>query len=146
MQIEIKIDTSCTETKVVVITKTMSDDVQALVNKISEAAPDVLVGFKGETACVLDPEHVVRFYSAGQKVYAVTQEGELHVRLRLYELELRLSQRRFVRISNSEIINLKAIKAFDLSFSGTICVKLKDGSVSYVSRRYVAKIRQVLGM
>ena len=42
--------------------------------------------------------------------------------------------------------NLKKVKGFDLSFSGTICVTLSNGALTYVSRRYVAKIKQVLGI
>ena len=79
-------------------------------------------------------------------MYAVTGDGEYLLRLRLYELEERLDKSSFVRISNSEIINLKKVRNFDLSFSGTICVSLSDGTVTYVSRRFVAKIKQVLGI
>ena len=68
------------------------------------------------------------------------------IRLRLYEAEERLKPFRFVRISNSEIINLKKVGSFDLSFAGTICVTLTDGSKTYVSRRYVTKIKEVLGI
>ena len=64
----------------------------------------------------------------------------------LYELEERLAALRFARISHSEIINLRKAKAFDLRLSGTISVRLADGSVSYVSRRYVARIKQLLGV
>ena len=67
------------------------------------------------------------------------------MRARLYELEETL-KKQFVRISNSEIVNLQKVKSFDLSFTGTICVSLSDGTVTYVSRRYVSKIRQVLGL
>ena len=146
MQVEIKIDTNCAEPKVIVITDKMTDEISELVKRISEQTPSVLVGFKDDNASILDYEKVIRFYSANQKVYAVTEDAEYTIRLRLYELEGRLSPADFVRISNSEIINLKEIKGFDLSFSGTICVQFRNGSVSYVSRRYVAKIKQVLGM
>jgi len=61
-------------------------------------------------------------------------------------LEERLNAKRFVRISNGEIVNLGQVKGFDLSFAGTICVNMKNGSVTYVSRRYVSKIKQVLGL
>ena len=77
---------------------------------------------------------------------AQTDTGEYVLRLRLYEAEQRLNRHSFVRISNSEIINLKKVKGFDLSFAGTICVTLTNGTVTYVSRRYVAKIKQVLGI
>lgn len=53
---------------------------------------------------------------------------------------------KFVRISNSEIVNLKKVKSLDLSFVGTICMELSNGTVSYVSRRYVSKIKKVLGL
>ena len=57
-----------------------------------------------------------------------------------------MKRNHFVRISNSEIINLKKVRHFDLQLAGTICVSLLDGSTSYVSRRYVAKIKEILGL
>ena len=74
------------------------------------------------------------------------EEGEYVLRLRLYEVEQRLNPHQFVRISNSEIINLKKIDYFDLSFTGTICVKLRGGMVTYISRRYVSKVKTILGI
>ena len=62
------------------------------------------------------------------------------------EAEERLDNSKFVRISNSEIVNLKKVKSLDLSFVGTICMELSNGTVSYVSRRYVSKIKKVLGL
>lgn len=52
----------------------------------------------------------------------------------------------FARISNSDIVNLKKVKEFNLSIVGTICVKLSNGTVTYVSRRFVSKIKQILGI
>ena len=51
-----------------------------------------------------------------------------------------------MRISNSEMINLKTVRSFDLSLAGTICVSLKNGETAYVSRRYVSRIKEALGM
>lgn len=146
MRVEIKIDADCGETKVIVVTEKISDEINELVKRISEHVPAVLVGFSGEGASVLEHGKIFRFFSANRKVYAVTDAGEFTVKPRLHELEQRLPPSEFVRISNSEIINLKKIKNFDLSFTGTICVKFLDGSVSYVSRRYVSKIKRILGM
>ncbi|MDE7359910.1 MAG: LytTR family transcriptional regulator, partial [Lachnospiraceae bacterium] len=68
------------------------------------------------------------------------------LRLRLYEAAERLNPSHFVRISNSESINLNKGKNVDLSFSGTIYVELTNGTTTYVSRRYVSKIKKILGM
>ena len=146
MQIEIKIDSSCKETKVIVVTDKMDEEVHQIIKKLSEENSGMIAGFRNDTLELLDPQQMIRVYASGGKVYAVTEDGEYTLCLRLYEMEERLDKSCFVRISNSEIINLKKVKSFDLSFSGTICVTLSGGTVTYVSRRYVAKIRKVLGL
>jgi len=65
---------------------------------------------------------------------------------KLYELEERLDEGQFFRISKSEIVNLKKIKRLDLSITGTIKVILSDGTESYTSRRNVTKLKQILGI
>lgn len=146
MKVEIKLDTSCDEPRVIILTDRMTEEVNDIVKKLSESTPKVITGFTEETAQIIDPSDIVKVYSGGGKVYVVTDKGEFSLRIRLYEAEERLAAYDFVRISNSEIINLKMIKNFDLSFAGTICVSLKDNSVSYVSRRYVSKIKKMLGI
>ena len=146
MRVEIEIDDKCTEPKIIIVTDMMTDEINEIVKRILEQPLSILAGFKDSEAAVLEPDEIIRVYAANQKVYAVTDSGEYTVRLRIYELEERLYPLGFVRISSSEIVNLKKVKGFDLGFSGTICVNLKNGSTAYVSRRYVAKIKQVLGI
>lgn len=146
MRIEIKIDSSCTEPKIVVMTASMTEEVQTIMKKLSMDSPQVISGIKDDKLEVLEPTDLIRIYANSGKVYAVSGKGEYVVRLRLYELEERLDNNEFVRISNSEIINLRKVENFDLSFTGTICVKLSNGSTTFVSRRYVSKIKQILGI
>ena len=143
MEIQVKIDPACREPKVLVCAHAMTDEVQAILQALAQAPPQLLPGFREGTLDLLEPQDLLRVYAAGGKVFAVTPAGEFQLRLRLYEAEARLV---FVRISHSEIINLRKAKAFDLRLSGTISVRLADGSVSYVSRRYVARIKQLLGV
>lgn len=146
MQVEVKLDTSCTETKIIIITNKMSDEIDSLIASLSETAPQVIAGFNEDILRIIEPQELVRIYSSNGKVFAVTDTDELMLRLRLYEVEARLEHDNFVRISNSEIINLKKVKHFDLSFAGTICVSMKNGDKSFVSRRYVSKIKKILGV
>ncbi|MCI9320213.1 MAG: LytTR family transcriptional regulator [Lachnospiraceae bacterium] len=146
MQVEIKIDPSYTEPKIIVLTSSMTEDVSNLVKKLSENVPDIISGSRNEKMEVLEQADLIRVYANAGKVFAVTPKGEYLLRLRLYELEERLNPDRFVRISNSEIINLKKVKSFDLSITGTICVQLTNGTVTYVSRRYVSKLKKILGI
>ena len=146
MKIEVKVDEACREPMVVVYTDKVTEEVQSIVRRLSQDAPQVIVGFREEDAVLLAEEEIQRVLTEGGKVFAETADGRFSLRLRLYELEERLDAKKFVRISNAEIVNLSWIRGFDLSFAGTICVRLKSGAETYVSRRYVAKIKQVMGL
>lgn len=146
MEIEIKIDETVKEPKIIVVTDKMTEEVSQIIKRLSEDGEKTIAGFQDGIAKVLEPDTLFRVYASNGKVLAQTSHGEYQLRLRLYELEQRLDGHFFVRISNSEIINLKKVKGFDLSFAGTICVMLSNGTVTYVSRRYVAKIKKILGI
>jgi len=146
VQIEIKLDESAKETRVIIVTPRVDDGINALMKRIMEDRPQVIAGFAEDTVRLLDQAEIYRIFTGEGKVFCDTGNETYTLRLRLYELEERLDKRRFVRISNSEIINLKRVKGFDLSLTGTIRVALTNGTVTYVSRRYVSRIKQVLGI
>jgi len=146
VQIEIKIDKNCIEPKIVIMAQSMTEDVKRIVDLLSVETPQLLAGFRNDQFEILDPTKVLRLYAQQGKVIAVTENGEYTLRQRLYELEEKLEKDGFIRISNSEIINLRKAKNFDLSLAGSICVRLSDGTITYVSRRYVSKIKQLLGI
>lgn len=146
MKVEIKIDESCAEPKIVILTDRVTDEISEIVKRLSLDQPPMLVGFKDGQVAMLELSQIYRVYASEGRVYAEAKSGAYLLRLRLYEAEQRLAGRSFVRISNGEIINLKKVKGFDLSFAGTICVALSNGTVTYASRRYVSKIRQLLGI
>ena len=146
MQIEIKIDDSCTEPKVIILTDKVTDEINDILNTLSSKTPEVITGFFNDLAEILSPDDIIRIYAESGKTFATVNMKEYIIRQRLFELEEQLTKHSFVRISNSEIINLKKVRNFDLSLSGTICVTLSDGTATYVSRRYVSKIKKVLGL
>ena len=146
MKYEIQIDRACPEPKVVIYTAGVTGEVRGLIRYLSEEPLGVITGFREDRAYILEPGEIVRIFAGGGKVTAVTGKGEYGLRLRLYQVEERLDKDTFVRISNSEIVNLKKALSFDLSFSGTISIRLWDGTTSYVSRRYVPKIKKILGI
>ncbi len=146
MKVEVTLDENCLETKVIILTKKMTEEITTLMQRLSDHIPQEIVGFDGDVVRLLEPADIVRIYAAIGKVFAVIGDKEYILRLRLYEAEERLNGKGFVRISNSEIINIKKAKKFDLSTVGTICVSLANGNVSFVSRRYVTKIKKTLGI
>lgn len=146
MKLKIAIDQNQKELLVLLKKDKIDDEVNEVINKLSEQTTQMITGFCDDSVKIIDQTKILRAYSQDGKVFVDTDDEKFTVRLRLYELEQRLCKNSFVRISNSEIINLKKVKSFDLSFTGTICVVFNDGSTSFASRRYVSKIKQVLGI
>lgn len=147
VKIELKLDPAVEETKLVVVARERTDGVEALIRGLqANFAPPAVTAFRDEGAVLLPPEEILRFYADGKAVSVQTAAGVFSVRERLYELEERFSAVRFARISNSEIINLAHVTALDLSLSGTIRMTLTGGVFCYVSRRYLKRIKQTLGL
>jgi DNA-binding LytR/AlgR family response regulator len=144
MQIEIKIDAAYKEPKILIITDKITDEVSEIMRRISETMK--LTVFSEKVAKVVEASSIVRIYSENKKVFVQTNDDTYSIRMRLYELAEKLDHTQFIRISQSEIINRDQIVSMDISMSGTIGVLLKGGLKSYVSRRYIPKIKSQLGI
>ena len=145
MRIDVELDPELRELLVKILAPGESPELAALLGRLE--GPERLLGFQGPKAVPLEPGEVLRFYGEDKEVRAQALGGEVYtVRPRLYELEERLPRREFIRVSYSEIVNWKKVTALDLSLSGTIRVTLEGGVTTYVSRRYVKKIKEVLGI
>ncbi len=145
LKIDVTLDPALKELLVKVLSPGETEELAVLLRRLEE--PQRLTGFREGSAVPLDPAEVLRFYGEDKDVRMQALGGEIYtVRLRLYQLEERLDRKTFVRVSHSEIVNWKRVTALDLSLSGTIRVALEGGVTTYVSRRYVKKIKEVLGI
>ena len=156
MKFTLTIDPTVTETIVTVTAREVDAEVQAIQRlasgSLDSSSPAVerplrrLIGTSGNDATVLEVRSILAFFTKKKAVYAHTSKGDWRIKARMYELEESLPAGDFVRISQSEIVNIAAIKKLDLSFSGTISVQLKDGSRYYVSRRQLPAFKSKLGI
>ncbi len=145
MKVEVKIDNSCTEPLCIIITNKLTDEISSCVEGLS-SSNTLITGRQNDNISLIEQKDIINIYAAQSKVYVVTERGEFVVKQRLYELDQMLDSHSFVRISNSEIINLHKAINFNLKLSGTILVSLPNGKETYVSRRYVTKIKERLGV
>ena len=146
MEVELKLEPGRQEPKIVILTGEETEELHRLARELSGLSLDPIQVWLGEEVRRLSQGDVLRFYTDGKGVCAQTEEGVYAVRLRLYELEERLDPRKFVRISNSEIVNLDKVTALDLSLAGTIRMTLNGTTAVYVSRRYVKRMKETLGL
>jgi len=113
--------------------------------KEREEKEDELVGIADDKVCVLDISDIIRVFVEDRKVFVVTTKGKFVVRKKLYEMN-NLLTKDFVKISQSEIANIKFIKNLDLSIRGTIVIVYKNSDISYVSRRLLKDFKTKLGL
>ncbi|MEZ7725875.1 LytTR family DNA-binding domain-containing protein [Gemella sanguinis] len=144
MKVELNIDEKFKEILVTISTDKINDEVQELVNYI-EYKEDYLVGIADDQVCVLDISDIIRVFVEDRKVFVVTTKGKFVVRKKLYEMN-NLLTKDFVKISQSEIANIKFIKNLDLSIRGTIVIVYKNSDISYVSRRLLKDFKTKLGL
>ncbi|MDY5584419.1 MAG: LytTR family DNA-binding domain-containing protein [Arcanobacterium sp.] len=105
-----------------------------------------LVGITGTSHQLIQTVDATLFFTRNKRVWVRVNGIEMQLRQRLIELEDRLNPKQFVRISQSEIVNLKHIQSLDFSIAGTISLKLKDKTTCYVSRRSLANFKRQLGL
>lgn len=146
LKVEIIIDEHYPEPRLVITTREITPELHALLESLNASQPGHLIGYSGERLEILQPEAILRIYADQQKVFAQTETDIFLLRARLYEIEERLRQPHFIRISNSEIVNFRKVKNLDLSLSGTICLYFHSGLKTFVSRRYMGKIKSYLGL
>ena len=144
MKVELNIDEKFKEILVTISTDKINDEVQELVNYI-EYKEDYLVGIADDQVCVLDISDIIRVFVEDRKVFVLTTKGKFIVRKKLYEMN-NLLTKDFVKISQSEIANIKFIKNLDLSIRGTIVIVYKNSDISYVSRRLLKDFKTKLGL
>ena len=144
MEVELKLEPGRPEPKILILAGEETEELRRLIQELSGMTWGPIPVWREERSRSFPQGSFLRFFTLGKGVAAQTEEGEWEVHLRLYELEEVLDRRRFVRISNSEIINLDRVTAVDLSVTGTIKMTLDGTTECYVSRRYVKKIKETL--
>ena len=147
MKVEVQIDPALDQPVIVLRAPMPTAEVEELARRLrAEAVPQPFTVYAEREAVRVSRPIVLRFYAEDKGVFCQTAQGVYTVRQRLYELEEELAGTKFVRVSNSEIVNLDRVAALDLTLAGTIKMTLEGGTVCWVSRRYVKKIRQALGL
>ena len=99
-----------------------------------------------EEICFVDTVDVLYFESVDNRIFLYTEKNVMEIKQRLYELELILSSRDFIRISKSQIVNVNKIQALKPEINRTILVTMCNGELLCVSRKYVKEFRKLLSI
>ena len=144
MDIEIKVDEKYTESKIVIYTNQITEEISNIMDGILSINQKNIKAYKNDKMYILDQKDIETIYSENGKVF-LKSDNELYIlKNRLYELENILDKNIFTRISNSEIVNISKVENIDFKVLGTLIINFKSGNKSYASRRYIPKIKEFL--
>ena len=146
MKVEVNIDKNYEETKIVIYSNSIEDNIIKLIENLQNKETEQLNAFKDNEMYLLNQNDIETIYTEGGKIFARANGNQYLIKKRLYELEEILTSDKFVRISNSEIVNMKKVKKINFKLSGTIILYFTNDNKTYVSRRYLKKIKEYLGV
>ena len=143
MKVELQIDEKYQEKKIIIQANEMDDEIKEILDKFSQKKEPVKVSLDDDTY-ILKEDEIESIYTENGKVCVRTKDKIYYSKKRLYEFEEILSKDKFLRISNSEIVNFDEVRNFNTKFINTICINFYSGYQTYVSRRYIKKIKEFL--
>lgn len=144
MDVEIKVDEKYTDSKIVIYTNQMSEEITKIIDCISSVKQKSLKAYKENRIYILNQKDIETIYSENGKIFVRCNNELYTLKNRLYELESILDKKVFARISNSEIVNFNKVENIDFKILGTLIINFKSGNKAYVSRRFIPKIKEFL--
>ncbi|MFM0854674.1 LytTR family DNA-binding domain-containing protein [Streptococcus suis] len=147
MKVKLAISPDIVEDLVTIEAQAMSEQITNLVTYVQnlDKQRSSLTVKKGEQVYLLEHDEIVRLYLEDKILQVETQEASFTSNLRLYQVKEDLPAN-FLQISQSEIIHIKQLDHLKLTANGLVKLVMKNGSVTYSSRRYLKVIKERLGL
>lgn len=101
-------------------------------------------GFQDETLYQIPISEIYYIEAVDERTFLYLERDCYEARKRLYEFEALLSDRNFIRISKSVVVNLMQITAIRPALNGRFLCQLKNGENVIISRKYAPDVKKKL--
>ena len=145
MKVEIDIDEKYQDTVVKITSPRLTPEVEKMVSLLRMMDSQIPVK-KADETYILDTEKILYIEAVERNTFVDTEEEVYESGLKLYEFEVRLSERDFIRISKQGLLNLKKVKSLKADINRRIRVTLINDEQIVVSRMYSDELRSRLGV
>ncbi|MBR6223767.1 MAG: LytTR family transcriptional regulator [Lachnospiraceae bacterium] len=144
MKVSVDISPEYTDPYAVIYTNQVTDEIQRMIDAFS-ANETPITALREDDMIILQPKdiYMVRVEDGETIIYGAKQK--YRSRRRLYEIAQQLGNQ-FMQISKATLINLSYMDSVEPGFSGTLLLKMKNGSKDYVSRKYLPEFKKYLGL
>ena len=139
--IDIIIDSQYSQPKIVIYADKKSKEIDEIVDAINKSETNTISAYSNGKIIIINKNDILRIRRYGRQVYLETETDSYILKKSITQLEEELDNKRFIRISQSEIINAYKVIDLDVSFVGTIVIGFVNGVKTNVSRRYVKVVK-----
>ncbi len=133
------------EEEIVIRCHTLSDEVNAIINKLRRSE-SILLGSKDGETFRIAVKDIYYIESVDNKTFICVQKDVFESKQKLYELEELTLGTKLFRCSKSMILNIGKIRSVSAAMNGRFEAKLLNGEAVIISRQYVPKLKEKLGM
>lgn len=133
------------EDEIIVKCRFLDEDITLLLNQLKNGSSKMNF-YRDNKIVLVDKKEILFFESVDDKVFAYTLEDVFETKLKLYELEQILPAKNFFRANKAVIVNLNKINSLSPAFGGRFEAVLKNGYKVIISRSYVPKLKELLGL
>ena len=145
MKITINIDENNEETEINIKCKQITNDIENLVATLRIYNQQLLVVKENENY-LIDVNKISYIEALERKTFVYTEDDIYESKLKLYEMEEKLCQSGFFRISKSCLVHLKYIKSIRNDVERKLRLTMKNDEQIIVSRQYAEEIKKRLGV
>ncbi len=145
MKIQIIHDPNIKEPEITVTYGYLDSELEELLATIS-LADNRMAGVKNEETHFVNLSEIIYFDTVDNRVFFYTAKDTYETKARLYQIEEKLTNTPFARVSKSTIVNLRKVRCLTPEKYSKLCVTLQNGEKLIVSRQYLNTIKERLGV
>lgn len=146
MKIHLHIEQQLSEIEVHVHAPEYDEQVAQLLKKLNQATKnDTVAGYIDGDIHLIKMQDVYSIYSEQGKVYIQTDEQELEVKQKLYELEERFTTQ-LIRVNKATLVHFEKIASIQSKVLGNPQLTLENGVTIPISRNYFKALKEAFGL
>ena len=144
MKVNIEVSSAYREPEILIRTDKVTEEINRLVAMLDSVSRPIIVK-KDDVKIIIKPEEIylLRVEAEGLAIYLENDRYTSKDSLKSFEERL---PKNFIRISKQVIINADKLKRVEAGFNASLTVFLENSLKDYVTRNYIALLKNYLGI
>lgn len=145
LKISIDINTEMNDTEIAIRCSKLTPEIEKILATLRILNQQLMVE-QGDETHILDVSKIIYVEAMERKTFVYTEGQVYESKLKLYEMEERLCECGFFRVSKSCLVHLRHIRSLKNDINRKLRLTLENGEQIMVSRQYADEIKKRLGV